>query len=111
MGKTHPTQEVRKKMTDTKQTKLSTVDEFLEETGFGKKLMPGDVVIIRAVSFTESMYGEVALLDTDEGRRYTGATALVDFCKRLYERPEFLPMRVEVTERVSDKGRTYQVFR
>ena len=32
-------------MTDTKQTKLSTVDEFLEETGFGKKLMPGDVVI------------------------------------------------------------------
>ena len=37
-------------MTDTKQTKLSTVDEFLEETGFGKKLMPGDVVIIRSLS-------------------------------------------------------------
>src|SRR5690606_3628273 len=111
MGKTHPTQEVTKKMTDTKQTKLSTVDEFLEETGFGKKLMPGDVVIIRAVSFTTSMYGDVALLDTDEGRRYTGATALVDFCKRLSERPEFLPMRVEVAETVSDRGRTYQVFR
>jgi hypothetical protein len=110
-GTHSPTQEVAKKMTDTKQTKLSTVDEFLEETGFGKKLIPGDVVIIRAVSFTESMYGEVALLDTDEGRRYTGATALVDFCKRLSDHPDYLPMRVEVTETVSDKGRTYQVFR
>jgi len=98
-------------MTDTKQTKLSTVDEFLEETGFGKKLMPGDVVIIRAVTFTTSMYGDVALLDTDEGRRYAGATALVDFCKRLSDHPDYLPMRVEVTETVSDKGRTYQVFR
>ena len=98
-------------MTDTKQTKISTVDEFLEETGFGIKLMPGDVVIIRAVSFTTSMYGEVALLETDEGRRYTGATALVDFCKRLSDHPDYLPMRVEVTETVSDKGRTYQVFR
>ena len=98
-------------MTHTKQTKLSTVDEFLEETGFGKKLMPGDVVIIRAVTFTTSMYGDVALLDTDEGRRYTGATALVDFCKRLSDHPDYLPMRVEVTETVSDKGRTYQVFR
>ena len=87
------------------------MDEFLEETGFGKKLIPGDVVIIRAVSFTESMYGEVALLETDEGRRYTGATALVDFCKRLSDHPDYLPMRVEVTETVSDRGRTYQVFR
>ena len=42
-GKTHPRQEVIKKMTDIKQTKLSTVDEFLEETGFGKKLVPGRV--------------------------------------------------------------------
>lgn len=98
-------------MTDTKQTKLSTVDEFLEETGFGKKLMPGDVVIIRSLSFTTSMYGEVALIETDEGKMYTGATALVGFCKRLADHPKYLPMRVEVTETVSDKGRTYQIFR
>ncbi len=93
------------------QQKLFSVGEFLEETGFGKKIVVGDTIVIRSVSFTDSLYGEVAVLSTDEGRRYTGATALVDFCKRLADNPEFLPMKVTVTEMVSSNGRTYQTFK
>ncbi len=94
-----------------KQIKLFSVEEFLEETGFGKKLEIGDSVVIRDIDFSESQYGEVALLTTDEGRRYTGAVALVDFCKKLYNNPDFLPIAVTVTEAISDKGRTYQTFK
>lgn len=97
-------------MTD-KQFKLFSVSEFLEETGFGRKLEIGDSVVIHDVDFAESQYGEVALLTTDEGRRYTGAVALVDFCKRLSDNPDFMPISVTVTEAISDKGRTYQTFK
>lgn len=90
--------------------KKSMVAKFLEEIGFGTKLSVGDSVTIKAIAFENSMYGEVALLDTDSGRRYTGATALVSFCRKLAQHPEYLPMTVTVTETVSDKGRSYQVF-
>lgn len=89
---------------------VHTIAEFREGMGFGKKLEVGDVVIIEDIQFAEGLYGRVALLDTTEGRRYTGATALVAFCERLAEHPEYLPIRVEVAEATSAKGRVYQVF-
>lgn len=93
------------------QNKLFTVEDLMDATGFGTKLEVGDTIIIQSISFDESMYGEVAIFETPEGRRFAGAVALVDFAKKLYEHQSFLPMTVRVTEDVSDSGRTYQVFR
>lgn len=87
---------------------VKTFKQFQEEVGLGKKLLVGDEIIINAVSFAETRYGEVVVFETDKGKRFSGATAIVDVARKMT--PEHLPMSARVTEAVSATGRTYQVL-
>lgn len=87
---------------------VKTFKQFQEEVGLGEKLLVGDEIIIKAVSFAETRYGEVAVFETDKGKRFSGATAIVDVARRMT--PEHLPLSARVTEAVSATGRTYQVL-
>ena len=87
---------------------VKTFKQFQEEVGLGEKLLVGDEIIIKAVSFAETRYGEVVVFETDKGKRFSGATAIVNIAKKIT--PEHLPMSARVTETVSASGRTYQVL-
>ena len=85
---------------------VKTFKEFREEVGLGEKLLVGEEIIIKAVSFAETRYGEVVVFETDKGKRFSGATAIVDVARKIT--PEHLPMSARVEEAVSASGRTYQ---
>ena len=87
---------------------VKTFKEFKEEVGLGEKLLVGDEIIINAVSFAETRYGEVVVFETDKGKRFSGATAIVDVARKIT--PEHLPMSARVEETVSASGRTYQIL-
>lgn len=87
---------------------VKTFKDFQEKTGLGDKLLVGDEIIINAVSFATTQYGEVAVFETDKGRRFSGAAAIVTAAHKML--PEHLPMSATVTETVSALGRTYQVL-
>lgn len=87
---------------------VKTFKQFQEEVGLGEKLLVGDEIIINAVSFAETRYGEVTVFETDKGKRFSGATAIVNIARKMT--PEHLPMSARVTEAVSATGRTYQVL-
>lgn len=87
---------------------VKTFKEFREEIGLGEKLVVGDEIIIKSISFAETRYGTVAVFETDKGKRYSGATAIVDVARKIT--PEYLPMSARVEETVSASGRTYQIL-
>ena len=87
---------------------IKTFKEFREEIGIGDKLVVGDEIIIKSVSFAETSYGTVAVFETDKGKRFSGATAIVNIARKMT--PEHLPMSARVEETVSASGRTYQIL-
>ena len=62
---------------------VKTFKEFREEIGLGEKLVVGDEIIIKSISFAETRYGTVAVFETDKGKRFSGATAIVDVARKI----------------------------
>ena len=60
---------------------VKTFKEFREEVGIGDKLIVGDEIIIKSVSFAETRYGTVAVFETGRVKKFSGATAIVDVAR------------------------------
>lgn len=84
--------------------------DVVGESEYGRKLSPGDTITIEGVNLATAQYGTIAVFDTPEGRRYSGAQAIVDFAEKLLVKPELLPVRVGVGEAISAVGRRYITF-
>lgn len=84
--------------------------DVVGEGEYGRKISPGDTLIINAVNIVNGQYGEIAVFETTEGKRYSGGTAIVDFATKLIAKPELLPVKVGVGEAVSAAGRRYITF-
>jgi len=85
-------------------------NDVVGESEYRKKLSPGDVIIIRSVNLVNGHYGEIAVFETTQGKRYSGAMAIVDFAEKLLLKPELLPVKVGVVEAISAMGRRYITF-
>ena len=84
--------------------------DVVSDEEIGRSLNDGDVIIITGVSIDKGRFGELVVFDTPEGKRYSGAIAIVDFALRLIEHPEYMPVRVKVAEVTSALGRRYLRF-
>ncbi len=84
--------------------------DVVSEGEYGRKISPGDTLIINGVNIVNGHYGEIAVFETTQGKRYSGATAIVDFAEKLLLKPELLPVKVGVVEAISAMGRRYITF-
>lgn len=82
--------------------------DFKERRSIGDKMLVGESYTLKGVSFTPTKYGDVAVFETDGGKRYSGATAIVEDARFMV--PDDFPMTVKVVEVESANGRKYQCF-
>jgi len=89
---------------------VHTYNEVIGDTGLGQRIEDGDILIITGVTIDEGPFGGYVVFDTTEGKRYSGATAIMDFALKLREKPELMPVKVRAIEVVSAVGRKYIRF-
>lgn len=89
---------------------VHTYNEVIGDTGLGERIEDGDVLIITGLTIDEGPFGGYVVFDTTEGKRYSGATAVLDFALRLKENPELMPVKVKAIEVISAVGRKYMRF-
>lgn len=89
---------------------VHTYNEVIGDTGLGQRIEDGDILIITGVTIDEGPFGGYVVFDTTEGKRYSGATAIMDFALKLREKPELMPVKVRAIEVVSAMGRKYMRF-
>ena len=89
---------------------VHTYNEVIGDTGLGQRIEDGDILIITGVTIDEGPFGGYVVFDTTEGKRYSGATAIMDFALKLREKPELMPVKVRAIEVVSAVGRKYMRF-
>ena len=89
---------------------VHTYNDVIGDTGLGKRIEDGDILTITGVTIDEGPFGGYVVFQTLEGKRYSGATAIMDFALKLREKPELMPVKVKAIEVISAVGRKYLRF-